>query len=111
YQILSAKTLLELTDRLPSERKDLEKIHGIGKVKVKHFGEIILSLINDYRLKNNLSTEKFIEPEKPLPETKRKSLMLFKDGLSVKEIAETRELSQSTIESHLADLIGRAELS
>jgi hypothetical protein len=40
-------------------------------------------------------------------DTRRMTLALFNGGLSVKEIAEQRHLAVSTIESHLAEFIGK----
>ena len=44
---------------------------------------------------------------KPLSTTVKETYALYSGGLSVKEIAEIRKLVESTIYTHIADLISR----
>src|SRR5690606_17277153 len=48
YHILAQKTLLELVHTLPSNSQELERIKGIGKMKIRQFGIEILEIINSY---------------------------------------------------------------
>ncbi len=48
YIILPQKTLLELVSLLPRSLKELEKVKGLGKSKIQHYGKEILSIIDTY---------------------------------------------------------------
>ena len=46
YVIFPDKTLLEMAKYKPKNLDDLEKIYGVGKAKLKKFGEDFINLIN-----------------------------------------------------------------
>lgn len=48
FHVITQKTLLAIADRLPKNEKELLSISGIGKVKVKMFGQDILRVLADY---------------------------------------------------------------
>lgn len=48
--------------------------------------------------------------KQPKKDTKEDSLMLFKEGKSIAEIAKERKLTQSTIEGHLAHYIAKGKI-
>lgn len=48
YIVAATKTLVQMADFLPQTEKELLKIHGFGKVKVKRFGARFLELIGNY---------------------------------------------------------------
>ena len=48
YMVASTKTLVQMADFLPENEKELLKIHGFGKIKVKRFGGRFLEMIGDY---------------------------------------------------------------
>lgn len=120
YQVFTQRSLYEMCEVLPSNKKSLLAISGMGKVRVQKYGEEILEIINHYCIENNLKMDAIIleEPKsKTVSKPKAKkgasnliSLQLFKDGLSVKEIAEKREYAIGTIESHLMKFIATGEL-
>ncbi|WP_207424099.1 helix-turn-helix domain-containing protein [Desertivirga brevis] len=113
YLILPSKVLLELVSSLPSSLYELEKIKGVGKQKVKQYGQQILQIINDYCGENDIkrsSSRNSVDKEKSNPDTKRQSLELFKAGKQISEIAKERNLTAGTVEGHLISYIGTAEL-
>lgn len=109
YQVLPQKVLSDLANLLPANFAELERIKGIGKVKIKQYGIEILNMIGayceskgiEYKASNELLSVKATKPD-----TKLLSLKLFKEGKTVEEIAKERSLVTSTIESHLTDFIG-----
>ena len=100
FQIFTQETLYAMCDLLPRTERELLKVNGMGKIRVKKYGEEILEVINNYCNKNGIN--KFNEQKKEdKKSTKQITLELFKSGLSPKEIAKERSLTLNTIQSHL----------
>lgn len=114
YIVLPQKVLTDISNKLPSNFSELESIKGIGKTKVKQYGNEILVMVADYCEKNKISQTplellvKINRPEKK--DTKKVSLELFNAGKTVLEIAEERGLALSTIESHITGFIETGEV-
>ncbi len=113
YAIFPQKTLFELCELLPEDKKQLKKIYGMGKVRIEKYGAEILEIINEYAHTNNLKSQiEIVEIEKtPKQNTKEITLDFFKKGLTITEIAEKRNLASSTIESHLAHFVAEGILA
>ena len=114
YLVLPQKSLLELVEKLPANHAELESIKGIGKMKVKQFGNEILDMILSYCEKNSITRTAMqitIKEEKVKTDTKKISLDLYKEGKSIQEIAQLRSFSPGTIEGHLAHYITSGEIS
>ena len=114
YQVLPQKVLSDLVNKLPSNYEELESIKGIGKVKVKQYGNELLVMISDFCEKKEISQtpfQTFIKAKVIKSDTKDLSLQLFKSGKTIEEIAATRNLTSGTIEGHLAHYIGSGEVS
>lgn len=109
FQIFTQKTLYALCDVLPQNASELLKVHGMGKIRVKQYGEEILETIQKYQGETNpLEVEKK-EKKKKIP-TAQISLTLFRTGLTIEEIAKKREFTTSTIEGHLAKFIASGHI-
>lgn len=112
YLILSDSSLIDLATYLPIVTDDLSKISGFGTYKIERYGQPFLEMVQDYCNANSLDTR--IELRQPKRErktrpareretdTKKLSLDLFQDGMTIEAIAAQRVLSPNTIESHLA---------
>ncbi|NTW34183.1 MAG: helicase, partial [Bacteroidetes bacterium] len=116
YMVLPRKAMLELLTNLPTTLPQLECIKGIGKKKVKQFGEDIISIIYKYCVHYNIDKPQIeikVKPKKDknkLPDSKKLSLELFKAGKTIEEIASERNFATSTIEGHLAHYVSTGEL-
>ena len=122
YQVLHQKTLVEIAIRLPDSLSALKTIKGIGNRLAQRYGEEITSLVADYRRKHNIEHVSLPEPPAPSPpearkvkpevkkDTKKVTLDLFEQGLSISRIAAERGLAVSTIEGHLAFFVSTGEL-
>lgn len=112
FQVFTQKTLFAMCELLPQNKTELKKVYGMGKVRIKKYGDEILEIINEYARSNNLKSQ--IELTEVINEstknTKEISFDFFKEGLSIKEIAEKRGLVLSTIEGHLAHFVSEGEL-
>lgn len=104
FQVFTQETLYNLCDHLPRTEKQLLKVKGMGKIRVQNYGDEILEIIERYCEENGIDSCKEQKKEFKKP-TKQISLELFKQGLSIEEIAKERKLKKSTIESHLASYI------
>ncbi len=97
-------TLVEITNTLPTTKKQLMRIANFGKKKYDMWGERLLDVVRTYCQEQDLPFEK--EP------TKRKkgdsaflSFSMYMQGKSIREIADERSLSASTIAGHLVTFI------
>ncbi|QXP69050.1 helix-turn-helix domain-containing protein [Polaribacter sp. R2A056_3_33] len=109
FQIFTQETLYAMCDDLPRTEKALLSTVGMGKTRVKKYGEQILEAIEDYCRKNGINklNEQKKEDKKP---TKQITFELFKSGLSIKDIAKERSLTSGTVESHLASYIPSGDI-
>lgn len=106
------RSLYEMCNLLPSTKKQLKKVHGMGKVRIENYGDDILKIITEYCIKNDIElTKDSVEIFKPKKgSSQHLSLEMFKEGKSIDKIAENRELAKSTIEGHLAQFIVTGEI-
>lgn len=117
YQVLHQKTLVQIAVHLPIIITDLKAIKGIGNKLAERYGEELVTLISDYRKEHGIS--EVVLPAKPEPiktekrsgTTRDQTLALFEQGLTIKEIAEKRSLTRSTIEGHLAFWVGEGKIA
>lgn len=115
YMILPRKSMIEISNLLPANKKVLGGIHGMGKVKTDHFGDDIISIVMDYCTNNDMKPlydlQRDEKPKKkkarPKGETAMISFEMFLAGKTVAEIADFRKLAISTIESHLAGFVAQ----
>ncbi|MBU9713605.1 DNA helicase RecQ [Evansella tamaricis] len=115
YMIFSDKTLNEICLHLPDSKSDLLKIKGIGEQKVEKFGQLLLDAISEFKEQhpeflntpNSVSTSNKTIPDSTGKKDTNKtpshleSFNLFKQGMSIREIANSRGIADSTVESHL----------
>ena len=113
YVVFSDATLIELSTYLPQTLVEMKKITGFGEIKLQKYGKEFLKTVafycQEHRLHSRIGDmkphkQRKISKEKTT-DTKLNSLELYKQGLSVQEIAEKRSLSPQTIEGHLAHFI------
>jgi ATP-dependent DNA helicase RecQ len=110
FVVLSDASLHELAAYLPTNIIALESIAGFGEIKTKKYGQAFVTAIQKYCAAQGLETKIHLKKPKVIRRdrveqdsaTKQVTLKLFNEGFPVKEIAEKRKLSESTIEGHLA---------
>jgi ATP-dependent DNA helicase RecQ len=121
YVVFSDATLIEMATYLPQTVDEMKRISGVGDLKLQKYGGDFLEVILDYCETNQLASR--INLKSPKRETKKRtirdasgqttydvSLDMFKSGLSIPEIAESRGMAVSTIETHLVRFIGSGEV-
>ena len=113
YMVLPTKVIMEIVSKLPSNSAELESVKGMGKQKVKQFGQQILSMVSSYCEENSIKRPSFqlaLPKEKEKIDTKKLSFDLLKEGKTIDEISLERGFAIGTIEGHLTHYIGTGEL-
>jgi len=122
YIVAGTNTLDEMARYLPQTLTELRKISGFGDAKTEKYGQQFLDIIIEYCNEKNLSSlvhekipkrgKKITESEKKKKiDTKAESFRLYKEGKLVEEIAKERNLTQQTIEGHLAHYVSIGEIN
>lgn len=116
YLIASQEMLLGIADQLPRNRSQLSKIKGVGKKKLAQYGTEIIEMVNEYIYEKGIElAELEPEPEPAKPKLKVKShamsYELYRQGLSIPEIAEKMAFVVGTIYGHLAKYIEKGEIA
>ena len=97
YVIFSDAALRQMETERPMSDTELLSIDGVGKAKLEKYGDAFTKAIIDFQ------KSKVVRKKKEAT-TYKETLELYKNGLSVEEIAQKRKLGLSTIMSHLAKL-------
>jgi ATP-dependent DNA helicase RecQ len=103
YVVFSDATLEEMAAKRPTIDADMMDISGVGERKLQLYGNFFMDKIQEY-IKN-----KAAEGEKIQGSTYFLTYNLYKQGLSVEDIAKERKLNPVTIYSHLAYLYEKGE--
>jgi GTPase SAR1 family protein len=119
YMVMPMKTILEISEILPTTNEQLARIKGVGKAKVNRYGTSLIEIVKDYCADNDVQIpdvgeeayrDVVIKTKKEKPDTKRTSLDLFLSGKTIEEVAQERSLTPATIETHLIHFIETEEL-
>ena len=116
YMVIAQKTLQSLSEEMPRNTGQLAHISGLGKIKIKQYGDEILDIINEFCELNGIegsNVQKDLKIGKKIVKgtTQELSFTMFTEGNSVEAIAKIRNLSSSTIEGHLSEYIKKGLLS
>ncbi|MDG2126275.1 MAG: RecQ family ATP-dependent DNA helicase, partial [Verrucomicrobiales bacterium] len=115
YVVFADRTLRLMAAHLPTGHTALASLHGIGTHKLETYGSKFTSAIRDYLAGHPNTSPPTTQPrtttpvKRPRGETYQTTLTLLRQGSSLGQIAATRELTLSTIESHVARLIADGE--
>ncbi|HET6996830.1 MAG TPA: helix-turn-helix domain-containing protein [Chitinophagaceae bacterium] len=119
YMVATGKSLDELARYLPHTLAEIGKITGFGNTKVQRYGQDFLDIILEYCNEKGLSSlmhertegRKSRRERKGKTDTKAESLRLYREGMTVSEIARDRKLTPQTIQDHLAHYIALGEIN
>ncbi|KAL1491430.1 hypothetical protein ABEB36_012030 [Hypothenemus hampei] len=111
YMVASDFVLMEIAKEKPKNIEELRqmKIEGFTEVKLNKFGVKLLEVLNQHHRK----TIKDILENHPLEKMKKLnssaviSYDLFKRGLSIDNVAGTRNLTKNTVMNHLLECLRR----
>ena len=97
FVIFHDSSLQEMVKKRPQTSDDMRRISGVGEQKLARYGQKYLNEIAkfplDELLNNNLST------------TVNETLILYQQGIAIDQIAQQRDVKETTIYTHLADAI------
>jgi ATP-dependent DNA helicase RecQ len=121
YVIFSDATLVEMATFLPLDTAELQKISGVGELKLQKYGADFVAVIANYCAENNLESRIGLKTPKREPKKRAKrnesgqntyqiTLEMFLSGMDIAEIARERGVTNSTIENHLARFIPTGEI-
>lgn len=129
YTIIQQKAVLGIVNLLPADAACLLRIPYCGKKLVENHGDILLEMVNQYVEKNRIQRPDIPEvvgeknkqvkdkesnlSETPVllkQDTKEVSYELFKQGKSLEQISQERELVTGTIAGHLATYVRSGEI-
>lgn len=128
YTIIQQKAILGIVNLLPADIDSLVRIPYFGKRSAEKYGEALLETVNAFVFQNkiqrsSLTTEIGSIPKKkepaplkepkakePKPDTREVTYDLYKQGMSLEEIAKKRELVTGTIAGHLEYYIRKGEI-
>lgn len=111
-------SLKEMCTFYPIDVDRMLKISGVGENKLEKYGNAFIDAINKYVTENNIEVPKINtispkkkksqafgddKPKKIKEDTKLISYNLYKEGKTIQEISQIRELKEQTIENHLID--------
>ena len=117
YTVLSQSALINISNLLPNNDKELLLISGIGEKTAEKYGRDILQIVDTCIIQYDYEKTDFssIQPqkrekskmntEKGKVSTFEITLQLLSEGLSIDQIVERRGLAKSTIEGHVLKLI------
>lgn len=109
YIIFSDASLIEMSEYLPQNEKQLLKIKGVGESKLQKYGEEFLNAINEYINKNNIakitedSEEIIINNKNEKIKSHIITFNMYSEGKNIEKIMSERNLSRVTIEGHIFD--------
>ena len=95
YVIFSDATLDEMAKQKPMTESDLLLVSGVGEHKLLKYGQAFLNTIIDFSPTNS---------NKNKGDTYLETLHLFQQNINIEEIAKQRNLAETTIYSHIAQL-------
>lgn len=116
FDIAPNLTLKDIATSLPTTKRQLTNIRGIGKARLQKYGDALLKIILTYCQENEIDVASSPNPSRvsagrpDKSQTKQITLELFRSGKTIEEIATARALATSTIESHLSHFVEKGEL-
>jgi hypothetical protein len=129
YTVVSTQGLTEMATFLPQTANDLLKLSGFGPSTVSKYGQQFLDIVRQYCEEHDLDSLMYEKVDKkgkksnkytvkqnkpaaspPKTDTKKITFDMYKQGLTVDEIAQQRSYATSTIKVHLAHYVKQKEL-
>ncbi len=112
YVVFSDKTLVEMAAFFPKSPESLEKIHGVGKVKLENYGPVFLDEIKAHcreRGIEEIPISRAASVKKTAPSSAKKRYAevgeAFAAGKSVEWLANYYKVKESTVLSNLYDYL------
>lgn len=118
FIVFSDATLSEMCKYYPTSHEEMLAINGIGVAKYEKYGKVFELLINNYVQENQIIKPEVREAKKEKGSTTSKTAkkeskkdshlttyQMYKEGISLDEIAKERGLSRFTVDNHLVKCV------
>ncbi|TAK63478.1 DNA helicase RecQ [Methylobacter sp.] len=102
YVIFHDATLMAMLEAKPTNRQQMSLLSGVGERKLELYADEFLAVIKEFADLNNGPIG--------LSDTMAESVALFRLGYNVKQIAQQRELQETTVYGHLAQSLEKGML-
>ncbi len=103
YLIFNDATLKEMEKERPMTDEDFMQISGVGRQKMQNYGYRFIKEIIAH------GKEKREKKARKKGNTYKETFKLYKEGMTIEEMAQTRNLAPTTIFSHLSKLYDSGE--
>jgi ATP-dependent DNA helicase RecQ len=107
YIIFSDSSLKDMSSKCPTTTDEFLEVKGVAKTKLERYGEVFIDTICEYMKIERKGSKERISTlvERPVVSDKAASHLityeLYSKGISIREISETRGLSEITVQNHL----------
>jgi len=107
YDVLRQKSMDELIVKLPTNKKQLKDIKGLGAKRIREYGDELIAIITEYMQEKGLAiaVESEVQEDDAKINTFEMTYKLFTSGLNAEAISKERGLTLTTIEGHLARFV------
>ncbi|UOY93022.1 DNA helicase RecQ [Ectobacillus sp. JY-23] len=102
FVIFSDQTLRDMAAKLPQTTEEILSVKGVGQQKQERYGKRFIAIIDRYVTENGVmpSSQRVVTKEKK-EASHLVSYALYKQGYTLRDIAQERNLSLLTIENHI----------
>ncbi|HEX3724501.1 MAG TPA: DNA helicase RecQ, partial [Nitrolancea sp.] len=115
FVIFSDAALIQIASDLPVDVAAFRKVRGVGERKTAEYGKLFLSEVKRFVNETGARPIPAHQPERAtrstaIGSTQRETLELFQQGDDIAVIMAKRQLTQQTVEGHLASAIEVGEI-
>ena len=105
-KVIPTSTLTAIAEKKPMSVKELKSLSKIGATRLQRFGTDILNIVLEHQgFKKQEFDDAESKEELELSSSVQRTKELIEEGLPIEEIAAKRNMAQSTIEQHVAELV------
>ncbi|MGP4078525.1 DNA helicase RecQ [Pseudalkalibacillus sp. R45] len=108
FVIFADTALKDMCMKQPQSEAEFLAVTGVGQNKLEKYGTQFIEAITEFLVQNPERKEEAVKgtdsktkPKKATPNSHIETYKLYKEEMTVEEIAEHRDLAGSTVESHL----------
>ncbi len=101
FVIFHDATLMDMIDRMPLTHEQFSRVSGVGAQKLENYADDFLAIIRDFNDEDEVANK---------VDTVEETLNLFRCGMDAEAISSQRQLTLSTVYTHLARLIQQGQI-
>jgi ATP-dependent DNA helicase RecQ len=112
YVVFADKSLRDMAEKRPQNLREFEEVYGVGSNKRDKYGKVFLEAIRTFCQEQDLPTGAASSAAANLPNlanvasySQMQTWELYRQGLTVQGIANSRGMSPITISGHLVELM------